>query len=370
MSKRKRHSLSKRKKSSKCPEPLNSMIDLAAGLTMAAIASSKEKKHNYSARGKINPYAATAVGMATGRIKNTEDIIRTGAILGAMGSFDDDTCNDPLFSTGSFIHTNDNRCAWRLNCEDGIAYGISPEDYETREEYNEALHNEKYGWRDFCEDGAEYDLDPEDFETEEEYEEALEEARETAENESADTDEDTDDGMIVEVDGKEYKAGESIVIHVEEENEMTTDITPPAVHLESTGTIMNADPFADDDFHVYVELSKSDWDAFEISWDFIRHPAVRIVSPLSAAFAEWQDECAIRFAQLKANEEALNRIFIDIYGLQDELTPEVEDKDVTVRLAGKTRDVKSLLSLRRGLYVRAIFAGCGRSGLCRWRVGC
>lgn len=253
MSKRKRHSSSKRKKSSKCPEPLNSMIDLAAGLTMAAIASNKEKKHNYSARGKINPYAAIAVGMATGRIKNTEDIIRTGAILGAMGSFDDDdTCDDPLISTGSFIHTNDNRYAWRLNCEDGSAYGISPEDYETREEYNEALHNEKYGWRDFCEDGAEYDLDPEEFETEEEYEEALEEARETAENESADIDEDTDDGMIVEVDGKEYKAGESIVIHVDDESEITTDITPPAVHLESADTIMDADPFADDDFHVYV----------------------------------------------------------------------------------------------------------------------
>ncbi len=102
MSKRKKSS-SKRKKSSKCPEPLNSMIDLAAGLTMAAIAGSKEKKHNYSVRGKINPYAATAVGMATGRIKNTEDIIRTGAILGAMGSFDDDdACADPLHSTGSF----------------------------------------------------------------------------------------------------------------------------------------------------------------------------------------------------------------------------------------------------------------------------
>ncbi|MCD8308856.1 MAG: hypothetical protein LUD19_03290 [Clostridia bacterium] len=107
----------KRKKSGKCPESLNTMIDLAADLTMTAIASSQEKKHNYSARGKINPYAATAVGMATGRIKNTEDIIRTGAILGAMESFDDDdTCDDPLLFTDSFIHTNDNRYAWWLNC--------------------------------------------------------------------------------------------------------------------------------------------------------------------------------------------------------------------------------------------------------------
>ncbi|MCD8181483.1 MAG: hypothetical protein LUF26_08415 [Firmicutes bacterium] len=196
--------------------------------------------------------------MATGRIKNAEDNIRTGAILGAMGSFDDDTCDAPLLFTGSFVHTNDNRYTWRLNCEEGSTYGISPEDYETREEYNKALHNEKYGWRDFCEDGTEYDLDPEDFETEEEYEEALEEARETSENESADIGEDTNnisddaDGMIIDVDGKKYNGGESIVIQVDNENETQTCSILPATHLESTSTMMDADPFAEDDFHVYV----------------------------------------------------------------------------------------------------------------------
>ncbi|MCC8077240.1 MAG: hypothetical protein LIO60_02655 [Oscillospiraceae bacterium] len=252
MSKRKKSS-SKHKKSSKCPEPFNTMIDLAAGLTMAAIAGSMEKKHNYSARGKINPYAASAVGMATGRIKNTEDIIRTGALLGAMGSFDDDdTCDDLLLSTENLVHTNDNRYAWRLNCDDGSAYGIFPEDYETRKEYNEALHNEKYGWRDFCEDGSEYDLEPEDFETEEEYEEALAEAREAAANESADIGEVTEDadGIIIEVDGKEYNAGENIVIHVE--NDAKASDTLPSSIYESTPTTTDTDPFADDDFHVYV----------------------------------------------------------------------------------------------------------------------
>lgn len=69
---------------------------------------------------------------------------------------------------------------------------------------------------------------------------------------------------------------------------------------------------------------------------------------LKDKFDAWEDECNTRFAQLKANEEELNRIFIDIYGLQDELTPEVEDKDVTVRLADKSRDVKSLLSYAVG----------------------
>lgn len=65
-------------------------------------------------------------------------------------------------------------------------------------------------------------------------------------------------------------------------------------------------------------------------------------------YKEWEAKCNARFIRLKANEEELNRIFIDIYGLQDELTPDVEDKDVTVRLADKTRDVKSLLSYAVG----------------------
>ena len=50
---------------------------------------------------------------------------------------------------------------------------------------------------------------------------------------------------------------------------------------------------------------------------------------ISDKYQEWEAECNERFQKLKRNEEELNRIFIDIYGLQDELTPEVEDKDVT-----------------------------------------
>lgn len=69
---------------------------------------------------------------------------------------------------------------------------------------------------------------------------------------------------------------------------------------------------------------------------------------ISDKFKEWEAECEERFNQLKANEEELNRIFIDIYGLQDELTPEVEDKDVTVRKADLQREIKSLLSYAVG----------------------
>lgn len=108
-----------------------------------------------------------------------------------------------------------------------------------------------------------------------------------------------------------------------------------------------------------ISLSKADWDSFETSWDFVKHPLVQGVFKLSlenslaekyieASYMNWEKECNERFNTLKANEEELNRIFIDIYGLQDELTPEVEDKDVTVRKADLSRDIKSFVSYAVG----------------------
>jgi hypothetical protein len=69
---------------------------------------------------------------------------------------------------------------------------------------------------------------------------------------------------------------------------------------------------------------------------------------IAEAFEQWQAECDERFNQLKANEEELNRIFIDIYGLQEELTPEVEDKDITVRKADLGREIRSFISYAVG----------------------
>lgn len=119
-----------------------------------------------------------------------------------------------------------------------------------------------------------------------------------------------------------------------------------------------------------ISLSKSDWDSFETSWDFKKHPllpelplgsecvfrdangkmgSASVTSiALADEYARWESECNKRFNDLKANEEELNRIFIDIYGLQDELTPEVEDKDVTVRRADLGRDIRSLISYAVG----------------------
>lgn len=79
-----------------------------------------------------------------------------------------------------------------------------------------------------------------------------------------------------------------------------------------------------------IELSKEDWNSYETSWDFQRHPLFRPVFRLVDAYTVWKDECEQRFLQLKANEEELNHIFIDSYNLQQELTPDIVDKDVTV----------------------------------------
>ena len=97
-----------------------------------------------------------------------------------------------------------------------------------------------------------------------------------------------------------------------------------------------------------VDFAKDDWNSFETSWDFQHHPLLRKVPTIAEAFDQWQTECDERFNQLKANEEELNQIFIDIYGLQDELTPEVEDKDVTVRKADLGRDIRSFISYAIG----------------------
>ena len=99
---------------------------------------------------------------------------------------------------------------------------------------------------------------------------------------------------------------------------------------------------------INISVSKQDWDSTETSWDFRHHPLINESHRISDAFQQWEAECNKRFQHLKSNEEELNRIFIDIYGLQDELTPEVEEKDVTVRRAELGRDIRSLVSYAVG----------------------
>ncbi len=110
-----------------------------------------------------------------------------------------------------------------------------------------------------------------------------------------------------------------------------------------------------------ILISRADWDSFETSWDFRMHPLMEFnmasasawgdakqSSRISSVFKAWELFTEEQFKRLKSNEEELNRIFIEIYGLQDELTPEVEDKDVTIRKADLQRDIRSFISYAVG----------------------
>lgn len=98
-----------------------------------------------------------------------------------------------------------------------------------------------------------------------------------------------------------------------------------------------------------VKICKEDWDLFETSWDFDKHPLIKFrFNNIENSYNNWSDFTEKQFNQLKANEEELNIIFIDIYGLQDELTPEVEEKDITIRKADRDREIKSFISYAVG----------------------
>ena len=116
--------------------------------------------------------------------------------------------------------------------------------------------------------------------------------------------------------------------------------------LGRTPIILNDDKFIENLSKECIYLSINDWNSFETSWNFIQHPLIRLKDSmkfivtdnnrksafyfLQDVYHVWINECEEHFTKLKSNEEELNRIFIDIYGLQNELTPEVADKDVTV----------------------------------------
>lgn len=144
------------------------------------------------------------------------------------------------------------------------------------------------------------------------------------------------------------------------------EILSPTLNFEA-GHIMNIPVIIDDTMLFKVtEMSRSclgnaknSWDSFETSWDFKKHPLVPtakeweeqsnyqfpVVRIAKFGLLEWHYKQLVyytnrRFEDLKDNEEELNRIFIDIYGLQGELTPEVEEKDVTVhRIFDSKEDV-------------------------------
>ena len=100
-----------------------------------------------------------------------------------------------------------------------------------------------------------------------------------------------------------------------------------------------------------IALSRADWDAFEQSWDYTCDPVIdraRAGGSLAEGYAQWDAECAARFARMRENEEQLNRIFLRIYGLSDEIAPTVPAQEITVRLADRKREARSIISYVMG----------------------
>ena len=97
-----------------------------------------------------------------------------------------------------------------------------------------------------------------------------------------------------------------------------------------------------------INLVRSDWDAYETSWDFSQHPLLpssrSTARRIGDEFELWKSKCQERFDELKFNEEELNRLFVRIYHMEGEVPIEVPDDKVSVRLANLQRDVKSLIS--------------------------
>lgn len=98
-----------------------------------------------------------------------------------------------------------------------------------------------------------------------------------------------------------------------------------------------------------IYITKQDWDNFETSWDFQTHPLLRHnTKHLTEAFNIWQSKSETAFRELQRLEEENNRYWIDAYELQDELTPEVPDNQITIRRADLNKDIRSLISYAVG----------------------
>lgn len=110
-----------------------------------------------------------------------------------------------------------------------------------------------------------------------------------------------------------------------------------------------------------ITISKNEWDSFENSWDYKGHPLIELRTEtecvrvheqqnyhIKDVYWVWSQLCDKRFQKLKDNEEKLNRHFIDVYNLQNELTPEIEENDVSVRKADLGRDIRSFISYAVG----------------------
>ena len=98
-----------------------------------------------------------------------------------------------------------------------------------------------------------------------------------------------------------------------------------------------------------IQIAKTDWNSYETSWDFTENPIIRTQQPnLEQAFTVWQQQNADAVAEMKRLEEENNKLFIEAYGLQDELTPDVPDEQITLTRANREKDSQRLVSYALG----------------------
>ncbi len=205
------------KKSTKCPEPINTMLDLAGVLTLGLYTKHKIKKDFAKGEGEESAKAAGMVFGLGSMSRGSRGIINLGGLIGLNSALKDIERNqqntrytpeepfvDKVSGPRIITQSRANKNLWRKHCEDGSAFGINPMDYDTADEYYDALSeakktstinvrdNEmieknpnplpsqvhtKYVWRKYCSDGKPWGVDPMDYETADDYEDALKEAK-------------------------------------------------------------------------------------------------------------------------------------------------------------------------------------------------
>ena len=97
-----------------------------------------------------------------------------------------------------------------------------------------------------------------------------------------------------------------------------------------------------------INLSKDDWDSFEISWDFKHHPLISHNKKISDSYSKWGNAVNERFSKLKNNEETINKLFVDTYNAGDTIGYSVNDNEVTIHAEDMKRDIKGLISYSVG----------------------
>ena len=212
MPKRKSH-----KSSASYPNPVDAFLDLAGAVALGVYAKHKLKKDYARGEGEESAKAASIVfGMGAMR-HGSAGIVNLGGLIGINSAIKDINRAEALAKTNPEAQYSSHNQAstrkseanpvtkytWRQYCEDGSPYGISPNDYQTADDYDEALQaaksvsdeedftigvslkvgettesSKKHLWRYYCSDGKEYGIDPNNFESADDYEEAIEEAKE------------------------------------------------------------------------------------------------------------------------------------------------------------------------------------------------